>query len=239
MSLLSLYMLAAFAGACVQVGTGIGYSIIVAPMLVWTMGAKTSVPLLLALNLIVSLVALLGLERNDLVRSLLMSLAGTLVGIGLGSLVVRSLPEPVVIASMAVLLIGGAAVASVPARQAGTVVQSAIGLLAGLATVATATPGPVMALGLILSGAEGPAVRRRVQPIAAVAYAAALASLGPEAWHEVIANSALSPLLLATGLGSVAGLVIGPKLPSAVILAVIRIISAGAGVALLARLAQG
>jgi uncharacterized protein len=230
------YFLAATIGGLLQTSIGIGFSIVAGPVLVLTLGAKSSVPLLLFLNLIVSTVAIFGLRRSDDYGAIATSLGGSIIGIAVGSFLFTYLTEKFVTAAIAVLLIAGAMAASLRPRQSGRSLVTFVGLLSGIATAWTATPGPVMALGLLLNGYDGASVRRLVQLIALVSYAFAFAVL--DRGNLALAVGAQEAPLLALGavFGSLAGLFIGPLLPVAIFLPAIRALSAMAGMLLLVRL---
>jgi uncharacterized protein len=230
-----LYLAVAFAGGLVQVGVGIGFSIVVGPMLVLALGAKATVPLLLLLNLVVSVVAVLGFRRADAGAAFVVTLLASLAGIALGTALFPYLSEILVTVAMAVLLLSGAAVASVRPRKSGAPLVAGAGLLAGAATAWTATPGPVMALGLVMSGYSGEVVRRLVQPVALITYGVAFAAAGPSTWAAV-AGMALTPALVMGAIaGSAVGLAIGPRLPAALLILAIRALAVIAGCVLLAR----
>jgi uncharacterized membrane protein YfcA len=230
-----LCLAVAFAGGLVQSGVGIGFSIVVGPVLVLALGAKAAVPLLLLLNLLVSVVAVIGFRRADAGAAFLVTLIASLAGIALGTVLFPYLSETLVTAAMAVLLLSGAAIASVRPRRSSPALVAGAGLLAGAATAWTATPGPVMALGFVMSGYSGEAVRRLVQPIALITYGVAFAAAGPSTWVAA-AEMALTPaLVLGAIAGSAVGLAIGPRLPAALLILAIRALAAIAGCVLLAR----
>ncbi|MHA1158574.1 MAG: sulfite exporter TauE/SafE family protein [Alphaproteobacteria bacterium] len=224
-----------FIGAGLQAAVGIGFSIVLGPLLIVTMGAKSAVPVLLALNLVVSSIAVFAARglRWALVWP---SLAGALVGLVVGALTFAHLPEDVVVLAIAVMLLGGALPVRPGARRrAGRPTILAVGALSGLATIWTATPGPVMALGSVLSGQDGAAVRRLVQPVAFFSYGAAFVLLGRTGWDTALAVNSAWLLVGATILGTLSGLALGPRLPSGVIVPAIRILGLVAGLILLAR----
>ena len=230
-----LYLVVAFAGGLVQSGVGIGFSIVVGPMLVLVLGAKAAVPLLLLLNFVVSVVAVIGFRRADAGAAVAITLLASLAGIALGTVLFPYFSEILVTAAMAALLLSGAAIASVRPRRSSQKLVAGAGLLAGAATAWTATPGPVMALGLVMSGYSGDAVRRLVQPIALITYGVAFAAAGPANWAAV-AEMALTPaLVLGAVAGSAVGLSLGPRLPAALLVLAIRALAAIAGCVLLAR----
>jgi uncharacterized protein len=227
-----LLLTAVTVGALVQTTIGVGFSLFVAPILMSTMGAKAAVPVLLALNIAISLIGVLASRRGDL-RDVARPLLGAALGVLAGSLVFPFLSERVVLGlTGGVLIMGTAARPSVPASIDARRIWIAGGL-AGLATAWTATPGPVAALGLSRAGVGGDRLRRMLQPFAMASYAMALALTGPEGWRQA---GAVDPLILiATSCGAVGGMLVGRRLPSWLILPVIRVLALAAGVVLLVR----
>ncbi|WP_171208159.1 MULTISPECIES: hypothetical protein [unclassified Ruegeria] len=220
---LTLLILAICLGAVVQVGIGIGFSILAGPPMMILLGTSTAVPVLLLLNTLVSAVAtdphVVKAER----RSILIAILGCLIGVGIGLMLYPLLSEPFVLALTGCLLLIGLATSLVPLRRAtGPVGFMAMSGLSGLATVWAAMPGPLMVLGLMAKGHAGRAVARLVQPIALVAYGVAFLlhgtstlPLGPQLWAFVA----------ATVFGSLMGRVVGPYLPQRLVSVTIRIIS--------------
>ena len=231
----SLILVVTLAGALFQVAVGVGFSIVCGPMLVFAFGAKAAVPVMLTLNFVVSLIGLWGFRRETGTTAIGQSIAGGLLGIAIGTVTFPLLSETFVTVAMALVLLGGAMSGRLSPGHAGWRSVVGIGSISGIATAWTATPGPVMALGLILAGYPGTAIRQLVQPIALVCYGAALAMLGRAAWTTVASSQQILPLLSATIVGSVLGLVVGPRLPSQLITPAIRAFATIAGIILLAR----
>lgn len=219
-------------GAMLQVGIGIGFSIIVGPLMFVQIGTVSAVPLLLLLNVVVSLIAVPGtVRRSDwpVVRSAAIACC---IGILAGIAIYPLFSEAMVLAIAGVLLVIGAVSTILPASDAGKRAFLPICGLSGLATVWAATPGPLMALGLILSDYPAAIVRKLVQPIALIGYSVAFVLHAFGGWD---AHPMLMAFLGATVLGSLAGRWIGPNLPRQVITSGIRGISLLAGLVLLYR----
>lgn len=150
---IALLLLSIFFGAALQVGVGIGFSIVVAPVMMVLLGTATAVPVLLMLNTLVSLVALdlrLWRQESRLIRN---AILGCLAGITLGLLIYPLLSEPAVLSVTAALLLFGVIVSTLP--RSGHVGQrgfQSMSALSGLATVWAATHGPLMVLGLLVIG---------------------------------------------------------------------------------------
>ena len=231
----SLILVATLAGALIQVAVGVGFSIVCGPLLVFAAGAKAAVPVLLTLNLVVSLIGLWGFRRETGTAVIGQSVFGGLIGIVIGTVTFPALSDTFVTVVMALVLLGGAIPGWMPPGHADWRTVVGIGSISGIATAWTATPGPVMALGLILAGYQGPAIRQLVQPIALVCYGAALGLLGCTNWAAVASSQQILPLLAATIIGSMLGLAVGPRLPSQVITPTIRVFAAISGAVLLAR----
>ncbi len=229
-----ILMMAALMGAVLQVGVGIGFSIIAGPPMMVLLGTDVAVPLLLLLNTLVSAVAtdwrLLRAEWAIIKTSLI----GCVAGIGLGALTFTLLSEAVLLGITALLLTIGVAATLFRVRVTARGFLTISGL-SGLATVWAATPGPLMVLGLIASGRNGAEVRKLVQPIALVAYGLALMLHMMSGRQSVFSTPDLMGLLGAAIAGSIVGRVIGKYLPVPLISNTIRVISILAAVVLFRR----
>jgi len=228
-------LIATFLGGLLQVGIGIGFSVIVGPLLFLTIGAARAVPLLLLLNVVVSLIATPGTvgvqDRRPVIRLAL----ACIVGIAVGMVIYPYLSETVVLVIAGTMLVVGALVAFLPASKTGKRMILPISGLSGLATVWAATPGPLMALGLIMADYPAAKVRKLVQPIALIGYSVALLLHGPAGWAYV-ADQPMLPLYVAAAVaGSLLGRVLGPYLPKVVISGGIRAVSLIAGMVLIYR----
>ena len=222
-------------GGLLQVGIGIGFSVIVGPLLFLSIGTQSAVPLLLLLNVVVSAIAAPGTVTPQDRRVVAKSALACIVGIVLGILVYGYLSEAAVLAIAGGLLIIGALSTFLPISHAGGRAVLPVAGLSGLATVWAATPGPLMALGLILADYPTAKVRKLVQPIALIGYSVALLLHGATGWAYIRGQPLLAGLLVATVAGSLLGRMLGPKLPKAVISSGIRGISLIAGVVLIYR----
>ncbi len=232
---LSLLLIAAALGGLLQVGIGIGFSIIAGPLLFLAFGAQAAVPLLLLLNVVVSLVGVpgtLGLRDRAAVGK---AAAACVAGIAVGIVIYPNLGEPAVLTIAGGLLVVGALIAMLPPINAGAHAIHPVSGLSGLATVWAATPGPLMALGLMLAGHPAGRVRKLVQPIALIGYCVALLLHGPSGWGHLINQPNLAGFLSATVAGSLLGRLLGPSLPGAVISNGIRAISLISGIILIYR----
>ena len=223
-SYLALIIVAVLFGAILQVGIGIGFSILVGPPAMIFLGTSVAVPILLLLNTIVSLVATDWKTLNIDRRVILTSVVGCLIGIGLGRLTYSLLSEPAVLGITATLLLIGALTSffTIRVKTNGFVTVSG---LSGLAAVWAATPGPLMVFGLLALGRPPSEVRRLVQPIALVAYGVSLLLYGMNGWQVITQAPAIVIFVIATILGSLIGRIVGPHLPHVVIINTVRVIS--------------
>lgn len=233
---LPLLLLAIIAGATLQVGVGVGFSIVVAPLMMVLLGTTTAVPVLLMLNTLVSAMAV---DRRvwSAGRSLIgNAIVGCLVGIFLGLLVYPYLSERVVLSLTGALLLIGVVSTLMPMKSnISRFGYRTVSGLSGLATVWAATPGPLMMFGLLAIGKSAQEARKLVQPVALIAYGVAFALHGVTDWGTFSNATGLLQFALAAIAGSILGRLIGPKLPQNTITNTIRVISIVACVVLFRR----
>ena len=233
---LIILLLAIVAGATLQVGVGVGFSIVVAPLMMVLLGTATAVPVLLMLNTLVSAIAVdtrIWSTGRTLIGN---AILGSLAGIVLGLLVYPYLSERIVLSLTAVLLLIGVASTLVPMKSNISLFgYRTVSGLSGLATVWAATPGPLMMFGLLAVGRSAKEARRLVQPVALVAYGVAFTLHAVTGWQTFANADGLVQFALAATVGSILGRLIGPKLPQNIIANAIRVISIVACVALFHR----
>ncbi|NIZ63346.1 hypothetical protein DL239_20470 [Sedimentitalea sp. CY04] len=213
-------------GAVLQVGVGIGFSIVAGPPMMVLLGTSVAVPVLLMLNTLVSAVAVdwrIWITEKKTIKTAIM---GCLLGVVLGLVVYPYLSEQIVLGLTAMLLLIGVLTTLIPLRSVvRTSGFASISGLSGLSTVWAATPGPLMVFGLIATGRSAHDTRRLVQPIALVAYGVALLL------HSMVNGGGFAQapgvwtFVSATLLGSILGRVVGPLLPQHLIKNAIRVIS--------------
>lgn len=219
-------LLAIVAGATLQVGVGVGFSIVVAPIMMVLIGTATAVPVLLMLNTLVSAAAVdMTIWRTE--RSLIKNaIVGCLAGILLGVIVYPFLSERVVLSLTATLLLIGVISTLVPMKSSMSMFgYKLVSGLSGLATVWAATPGPLMMVGLLAVGRSAREARKLVQPVALVAYGVAFTLHILTDWQVFASAAGLLQYAIAALFGSILGRLIGPKLPQAAITNTIRVIS--------------
>ena len=223
---LSILMIAICLGAMLQVGVGIGFSIIAGPPMMILLGTATAVPVLLLLNTIVSVVATdRHILRNNrqLIRT---AVIGCCVGVAVGLVVYPFLSESFVLALTACLLLIGLITTLLPLRSSiGGAGFSVVTGLSGLATVWAATPGPLMVFGLIAKGRSAKEVAKLVQPIALVAYGIAFLLHSLSEAQAISYEPKLIGFVATTLIGSIIGRAAGPYLPQPIVIAVIRVVS--------------
>jgi uncharacterized membrane protein YfcA len=233
---IALLLLAIFLGAVLQVGIGVGFSIVAGPPMMVLLGTALAVPILLMLNTLVSAAATEWRIWATEAKTIRIAIIGCLIGILGGLVVYPYLSEQIVLALTATLLLIGVVTTLLPLRSTtGTSGFTAISGVSGLATVWAATPGPLMVFGLIAIGRSARDVRRLVQPIALVAYGVAFALHSVFDASDYTQVPWLAAFLAATLLGSLLGRIIGPKLPQTLIKNAIRVTSMLACVALYRR----
>lgn len=223
------------AGAMCQTGVGIGFSIIVAPFLMIVMGPSIAVPLLLLLNTLVSAVGCKGVSGCAEFDRVKPAIPACLIGIAVGSLTYSLLPAVFILTITGLVLIAGTIATFLVRGRIAKQSLYAVSLLAGVATAWTATPGPLLVLGLILFGFAATEVRRLVQPIALFAYGVALLPHLLVSGKQIVALPGFVVLVIATVAGSLLGLWLGPRLPGAIVTSAMRLISMVAGMVLIVR----
>ncbi len=223
---LSILLIAICLGAMLQVGIGIGFSIVAGPPMMILLGTVTAVPALLLLNTIVSAVAtdwhILRAERRTITTAILGCLAGVILGLA----IYPWLSEAFVLALTGTLLLIGVLTTLIPVRNAiGTGGFATVSGLSGLATVWAATPGPLMVFGLIAKGRTAKDVAKLVQPIALMAYGIAFLLHSLSDWQSIPLGPQLWAFVGVTAVGSLLGRAVSRYLPQSLIKTAIRAIS--------------
>ena len=229
----------AAAGAALQIGLGVGFSMLAAPSVIAMLGVEAALGVLLGLNLLVSCIGMTG--RRDAAYGASSTgpnrwtAVSLLAGVAIGAATLGNLPAQFLLAVTGVAILLGAL--SPRTDTAGQGLRSGtlqmIACTGGLITSWTATPGPIFALGLAWAGAEAKRIPRLIQPMAATAYGAAFALLGPTGWVSLASIEGLLWLLLATACGAIAGLWVRGWLPAGTILPGLRLLAVVGGTGLL------
>jgi hypothetical protein len=225
-----------FTGAAIQVAVGAGLSVVCGPFILVWLGAKAGVPVLLCLNLLVSMAATVfgieGVRWNDV----LLASGATLVGIA-AAFALPPLPDAVVKGVMSGVLV---VVAVLPPPAPGVLFSEfytrasivLAGLVTGALTAWTASPGPVMPLAMARGGRSGDVIRKTMQPVSIVGYGAALVWTGAPDLLGVGAGT-FAGLVAATLIGTGAGFIMRRKVNAAHVVLLIRIIAGAAALLLL------
>ncbi len=223
---LTILMVAIGLGAMLQVGVGIGFSILAGPPMMILLGTSTAVPILLLLNTVVSAVATDRQVLKDDRQTIRTAIIGCLIGVVAGLVVYPWLSEAFVLALTASLLLIGFVTTLLPLRRSlGTAGFSTVSGLSGLATVWVATPGPLMVFGLIAKGRTAKEVAKLVQPIALVAYGIAFLLHSLSETQALAYGPQLWGFVALTLIGSLFGRAVGPYLPQTLVTTAIRVVS--------------
>ena len=196
------------AGAAIQVAVGAGLSVVCGAFMLLWLGPKAAIPILLGLNLLVSIVATFVDARAVVWRDAVLAAAATLAGCFVASLI-PGLPDSLLKIVTAVVLLVVAlprppSPDNSPSAAAGATGIGIAGLVTGAVTVWTATPGPIIPMALARVGRSGADIRRAMQPISIVGYGAALFWVGWPA-RSTIVGRPFALLVGATLLGVAAG----------------------------------
>jgi uncharacterized protein len=134
-------------GAVTQRATGLGLALVGAPFLVAVLGARDGVSFGNALQVVLCLVVLLRTRRGVDVRAAALLLAGAVVAVPLGALVVAALPEGPLLVVVGLLAAAAVVLSLVPrlaGRLGGTGAGLGSGALAGFVNVTAGVGGPVL-----------------------------------------------------------------------------------------------
>jgi uncharacterized membrane protein YfcA len=198
--------LTALAAACVQAATGLGFALVLTPVLFAVLSPTAAIITVTALGLELNLLVLLAERRRPVVAwgEVLPILAAAVPGTVCGVLILRSLPKPALQIAVGILVIA-AALLRVRTRQpstaqGGTVRRLALGLATGALTTSSGVSGPPLALWFSHRGLRPAELRDSLSAsFLAIGVIAALALL------PVLGRARLSGSLLAVGLACVVG----------------------------------
>ncbi|QDJ11722.1 Hypothetical protein HVPorG_03101 (plasmid) [Roseomonas mucosa] len=224
------------AGAAIQVAVGAGLSIVCGAALFLWLGTAVGVPVLLLLNLLVSLVATaLGgvrLRWGDVALS-----SGSILLGCAAAAVLPSIPEAALKGITAAVLLLAAlprptAPVTVPGSDKGWAGIAGAGIVTGMLTLWTASPGPVTPVALARAGRSGDEVRRVMQPVSCVGYGVALAVAGLPTTSATGAGILWS-LITACLAGAGCGFMLRPRIEPGRVVKLIRLIAVAAAALLL------
>lgn len=224
-------------GSAVQVAAGAGLSVVCGFALMLWLGPATAVPILLCLNLLISVVATGCDSRSIPWPDASWAAAATIAGCLFASFV-PALPDAVLrLLTAAVLVIIALPRPSAPSKRPGTASAAVgitlAGLVTGALTVWTATPGPITPVALARAGRSGADIPRTMQPVSVVGYGAALAWMGPSAVQAV--GGGPFPLLVAAALAGIGmGYALRPRISAGRVALLIRAVAAAAAALLVA-----
>jgi uncharacterized membrane protein YfcA len=195
--------LTALAAAGVQAATGLGFALVLTPVLFAVLSPTAAIITVTALGLELNLLA----ERRRPVVAwgeVLPILAAAVPGTVCGVLILRALPKPVLQIAVGILVIA-AALLRVRRRQpattqGGTVRRLVLGLATGALTTSSGVSGPPLALWFSHRGLRPAELRDSLS-----ASFLAIGVIGGLALLPVLGGARLSGSLLAVGLACVVG----------------------------------
>ena len=234
MFLIMVGMALVAAGAAIQVAVGAGLSIVCGAALFLWLGTAVGIPVLLLLNLLVSLVATaLGgvrLRWGDVALS-----SGSILLGCAAAAVLPSIPEAALKGITAAVLLLAALprpTAPVTGFDKGWAGIAGAGIVTGMLTLWTASPGPVTPVALARAGRSGDEVRRVMQPVSCVGYGVALAVAGLPTTSATGAGILWS-LITACLAGAGCGFMLRPRIEPGRVVKLIRLIAVAAAALLL------
>jgi uncharacterized membrane protein YfcA len=198
--------LTALAAACVQAATGLGFALVLTPVLFAVLSPTAAIITVTALGLELNVLVLLAERRRPVVAwgEVLPILAAAVPGTVCGVLILRALPKPVLQIAVGILVIA-AALLRVRRRQpattrGGTVRRLVLGLVTGALTTSSGVSGPPLALWFSHRGLRPAELRDSLS-----ASFLAIGVIGGLALLPVLGRARLSGSLLAIGLACVVG----------------------------------
>ena len=198
--------LTALAAACLQAATGLGFALVLTPVLFAVLSPAGAIITVTALGLELNLLVLLAERRRPVVAwaEVLPILAAAVPGTVCGVLILRALPKPVLQIAVGVLVIAAAVLRVRMRRPAvthgGSVRRLTLGLVTGALTTSSGVSGPPLALWLSHRGLRPAELRDSLS-----ASFLAIGVIGGFALLPVLGRAHLSASLLAVGLACVIG----------------------------------
>jgi uncharacterized membrane protein YfcA len=192
-----LAALTALVAACLQATTGIGFALVLTPVMFGLLSPTSAIVTSTALGLALNLLVLLGERRRpeiawpELRPILLAAVPGTACGV----LLLRALPKPVLQISVGVAVIAAVALRARAGRAfagaGGSTARLALGFATGAMTTSTGVSGPPVALWLARRGLRPGEIRDSLSAMFLAIGLIALVALTP-----VIGQAHLDPSLL-------------------------------------------
>ncbi|MCX8255166.1 hypothetical protein RHAL1_03537 [Beijerinckiaceae bacterium RH AL1] len=235
-------LLLVLAGSAIQVAVGAGLSVVCGAFMLLWLGPKTGVPVLLGLNLLVSVVATVVDARAVLWRDALFAAVATLAGCFVASRIPGLSDAALKLITAIVLLVVALprppSPESSPSPAAGSAGIALAGLVTGAVTVWTATPGPIIPMALARVGRSGADIRRTMQPISIVGYGAALLWVG---WptRGTLGEGSFAGLVSATLVGIAAGFGLRAWISPPRVILLVRVTAGVAAILLVASVLRG
>jgi uncharacterized membrane protein YfcA len=145
--------LAVVAAACVQSTTGLGFALVLSPVVFALLSPAAAIVTVTGLGLVLNLLVLLGERRRPRVawREVLPILVAVAPGAVGGVILLRGLPKPALQLGVGVVLLAAVLVGrvrSTPPRSDSVTARLAIGLTTGVLTTSAGVSGPPIALWL-------------------------------------------------------------------------------------------
>ncbi len=196
----------ALAAASVQATTGLGFALVLTPVLFAVLAPTGAIVTATVLGLELNLLVLLGERRHPRVAwgEVVPLLAAAVPGTVFGILLLEALSKPVLQIGVGVAVLAAAVVRARADRSArpgaSKPAQLAVGFTSGALTTATGVTGPPLALWLARRGLTPAELRDSLSAMFLVIGIAAMLALLP-----VLHMAHLHPALIAAGLGCVVG----------------------------------
>jgi uncharacterized membrane protein YfcA len=201
---LALVGLAVLAAACVQSTTGLGFALVLSPVVFALLAPAGAVVIVTALGLVLNLLVLAGERRRPRVawREVLPILVAVAPGAVGGMLLLRDVSKPALQVGVGVVLLSAVAIGRLhraPARSTSITARLAIGLTTGVLTTSAGVSGPPIALWLSRTELTPSEVRDSLSATFLAIGLIALLALVP-----IVHRAHLHPALLAAGIAAVA-----------------------------------
>ncbi len=193
------------AAACVQATTGLGFALVLSPVVFAVLSPAAAIITVTGLGLLLNLLVLLGEHRRPRVawREVLPILVAVAPGAVGGMLLLRSLSKPVLQVGVGVVLLSGVLVGRIRAsatKSDSVAIRLAIGLTTGVLTTSAGVSGPPIALWLTRTDLSPGEVRDSLS-----ATFLAIGLIACVALIPVVARAHIDPALVAPAMVCVVG----------------------------------